>query len=75
MNLQEKAQLVRLLNIYQMELVEQNQKNIEESKHHKRWEIGSEFVYGVKAQFEYARRISMRLSVDIGRELKANWEL
>lgn len=75
MTLQEISELVRLLNIYQMEMLEQNQKNIEESKRNRRWEIGSELVYGVKAQYNHARCITRKLSVEIGKELKSNWEL
>lgn len=51
MTLQEKSELVRLLNLYQADLLNLNRKNIENGK-------TEYFVHGVKAQYEHARIIS-----------------
>ena len=63
MQLAEKQELVRLLNVYQAELLNQNWKNTEY------------FVHGVKAQYEHARIISTKLAAEIGREMKPYWDL
>lgn len=68
MNLQEKSELVRLLNLYQADLLNLNRKNIENGK-------TEYFVYGVKAQYEHARIISTKLSVELGKEVKSWWEV
>lgn len=68
MTLQEKSELVRLLNLYQADLLEQNQKNIETGK-------TEHFVPGVKAQYEHARIISTKLSVELGKKVKSWWEV
>lgn len=47
MTLQEKSELVRLLNLYQADLLNLNRKNIENGK-------TKYFVCGVKAQYEHA---------------------
>ena len=47
MTLQEKSELVRPLNIYQADLLNQNRKNIENGR-------TEYFVPGVKAQYEHA---------------------
>lgn len=59
MTLQEKSELVRLLNLYQADLLNLNRKNIENGK-------TDYFVHGVKAQYEHARIISTKLSVELG---------
>lgn len=48
MTLQEKSELVRLLNLYQADLLNLNRKNIQNGK-------TEYFVHGVKAQYEHAR--------------------
>lgn len=68
MQLSEKQELVRLLNLYQADLLEQNQKNIETGK-------TEHFVPGVKAQYEHARIISTKLSVELGKGIKSWWEV
>lgn len=68
MLLAEKQELVRLLNLYQADLLEQNQKNIETGK-------TEHFVPGVKAQYEHARIISTKLSVELGKGIKSWWEV
>lgn len=68
MTLQEKSELVRLLNLYQADLLNQNQKNIENGR-------TEYFVSGVKAQYEHARIISTKLSVELGKGIKSWWEV
>ena len=68
MTLQEKSELVRLLNLYQVDLLNQNRKNIENGK-------TEYFVFGVKAQYEHARIISTKLSVELGKGMKSWWEV
>lgn len=68
MTLQEKSELVRLLNLYQADLLYLNRKNIENGK-------TEYFVHGVKAQYEHARIISTKLSVELSKEVKSWWEV
>lgn len=68
MTLQEKLELVRLLNLYQADLIRLNQKNIENGR-------TEYFVPGVKAQYEHARIISTKLSVELGKNMKSYWEV
>ena len=62
MTLQEKSELVRLLNLYQADLIRLNRKNIENGR-------TEYFVPGVKTQYEHARIISTKLSVELGKNL------
>lgn len=48
MTIPEKQKLVRLLHLYQADLLDQNRENIENG-------ITKDFVPGVKAQYEHAR--------------------
>lgn len=66
MPLQEKSELVRLLNLYQADLLNLNRKNIENGK-------TEYFVHGVKAQYEHARIISTKLSVELGGVIMFIW--
>lgn len=68
MQFAEKQELVRLLNLYQVELLKQNHKNIENGR-------TEYFVPGVKAQYEHARIIASKLSVEIGKKVKSYWDL
>lgn len=68
MTLREKSELVRLLNLYQADLLNLNRKNIQNGK-------TEYFVHGVKAQHEHARIISTKLSVELGKEVKSWWEV
>ena len=63
MTISEKQELVRLLNLYQADLLNQNRRNIENG-------ITKYFVPGVKAQYEHARIISTKLSVELGKCIK-----
>lgn len=76
MNIKEKQELVRLLNIYMNDLVAINNSNISKARNlgdKKKWE--TEFQLGVKTQYEHARIIASKLSVEIGKEMKSYWEL
>lgn len=76
MQLAEKQELVRLLNLYQAELVTANDANIREAKKHdpgKKWE--GTYKLGVKAQYEHARIISTKLAIEVGKEMKTYWDL
>ena len=75
MQLAEKQELVRLLSLYQTDLLMDNDTNIREAAKHpeKKWE-GS-YKMGVKAQYEHARIIIAKLSVGIGKSVKSYWEL
>lgn len=68
MQLAEKQELVRLLNLYQADLLMDNDNNIREAAKHpdKKW---------VKAQYEHARVIAAKLSVEIGKSVKSYYEL
>ena len=68
MTLQEKSELVRLLNLYQADLLYLNRKNIENGK-------TEYFVHGVKAQYEHDLIISTKLSVELGKEVNSWWEV
>ena len=75
MQIAEMQELVRLLNLYQAELVTENDANIREAKKHpeKKWE--GNYKLGIKAQYEHARIIATKLAVKIGKEMKAYWDL
>lgn len=70
MTLHDKQELVRLLNVYQSELIEQDRKNREYREKHREDTCYYGPLYsGVKAQYEHARCISRRLGVEVNREL------
>ena len=75
MQLAEKQELVRLLSLYQTDLLIDNDTNIQEAAKHpeKKWE--GTYKIGVKAQYEHARVIIAKLSVEIGKSVKSYWEL
>ena len=76
MQLAEKQELVRLLNLYQADLLmDNNNNNIREAAKHsgKKWE--GTYKTGVKAQYEHARVIAAKLSVEIGKSVKSYYEL
>ena len=75
MQLSEKQELVRLLSLYQTDLLMDNDTNIREAAKHpeKKWE--GTYKIGVKAQYEHARIIIAKLSVVIGKSVKSHWEL
>lgn len=75
MQLAEKQELVRLLNLYQAELITANDSNIREAKKYpeKKWE--GNYKLGIKAQYEHARIIATKLAVEIGKKVKSYWDL
>lgn len=75
MKLSDKKELVRLLALYQQDLLKDNEYNVKEAEKcpDKPW-LRNHKV-GVKAQYEHARIISAKLSVEIGKELKTYWQL
>lgn len=56
----EKAELVRLLNLYQAELLTRDIKCKD-----------TVMQLGVKSQYEHARVIAAKLSIELGKEIKA----
>lgn len=75
MKVKEKQELVRLLHLYMQDIIEANEGNIREAKNHsdKRWE--GNYKSGLKAQYEHARILVTKLSVEVGKEIKSYWEL
>lgn len=67
MTMPEKQELVRLLNLYQTELLMDNDSNIQEAIKHSGEEWEGTYKTGVKAQYEHARVIAAKLSVEIGK--------
>ena len=75
MTLQEKSELVRLLNLYQADLLMDNDYNIREAAQHSGKKGAGTYKTGVKAQYEHARVIAAKLSVEIGKSVKSYYEL
>lgn len=78
MTLSEKSELLRLLQLYQDDLLRKNRENIQSvesmSKEGKgKWEAG--YFYGIKAQYNHARLIARKLSVEVSKDVKSYWEL
>lgn len=74
MKIREKQELVRLLHLYMDEIVADNENNIiEAKKHEKKWD--GNYKSGLKAQYEHARILATKLSVEVGKEIKTYWEL
>ena len=67
MTLKDKMELIRLLNLYQNDLLDANEAAKYENGH--KWE--GKYTFGIKAQFEHARCIAQRLSVEINNSLKS----
>lgn len=64
MRTKEKQELVRLLHLYMADIVVDSEKNTR-----------NDYKYGLKAQYEHARIIATKLSVEVGKEIKSYWEL
>jgi len=73
--LKDKQELVRLLNLYQVELFRKNTENVCEALDHKHDKWAGTYFMGVKAQYEHARCIATKLSVEIGKAMKSYYEL
>ena len=70
MKFSEKRELVRLLHVYQQELLAKNEENVKMKKSARQWEC--DYHTGVKAQYEHARAIATKLDVEIGREIQTH---
>jgi len=82
MQLSDKQELVRLLNQYQDEQINQNRMDKlacerlrEDATARYSGYFRQDATIGTKAQYEHARLISSKLSLEISRELKSYWEL
>lgn len=80
MQLAEKQELVRLLMIYQNDLVNDdsaNRKELMRCEKNKisRWSKDANFKHGIKSKYEHARIIVADLSKDISEELLPNWRM
>ena len=78
MNLSEKRQLVRLLNVYQDEMIGDVINNKQESENMRlqnknKWE--GDIKLGCKSQFQHARVITAKLSNEINKEMPSYWDL
>lgn len=73
MQLAEKRELVRLLRLYQEEMLYENDANINDAmaciaSGRELWQ--AEYVPGVKAQYEHARLIAKKLEIDIAKSIR-----
>lgn len=78
MTLSEKSELLRLLQLYQDDLLRKNRKNIETADAVAKDSLSfmdASYFYGIKAQYNHARLIARKLSVEIGKDVKSYWEL
>lgn len=75
MQLAEKQELVRLLNLYQVDLLMDNDYNIREAAKNPENKWKGTYKTGVKAQYEHARVIAAKLSVEIGKSVKTYYDL
>lgn len=66
----DKQELVRLLALYQADLLNKNQQNIARATTKR-----DSYIYGIKAQYNHARCIIRKLSVEIEHDVKSYWEL
>jgi hypothetical protein len=78
MTLEEKRKLVGLLHKYQdeqLEMLENNKEEIKiaEQQGKRKWDAN--LTFGNKAQYEHARIISTKLSVEISKEIPSYWEI
>lgn len=71
MTVKDKQELVRLLHLYMDEIVRKNESNIKETKNgnYKNYRVG------LKSQYEHARMLATKLSVEVGKGIKSYWEL
>ena len=75
MKAEDKQTLVKLLHLYMQDIVEANAENIKEAKNHKdnKWE--GTYKLGLKAQYEHARILATRLSLEVEKEIRSYWQL
>ena len=65
----EMQELVRLLNVYQQELLFYADKNDIEARKHREDRWNGVYTHGIKAQYEHARLIAQKLSLEIERNI------
>ena len=75
MKAEDKQTLVKLLHLYMQDIVEANAENIKEAKNHKdkKWE--GTYKLGLRAQYEHARILATRLSLEVEKEIRSYWQL
>lgn len=75
MQVRDKQELVRLLHLYMADIVSDNADNMREAKNHRDNKCAGNYKSGLKAQYDHARILATKLSVDVGKEIKTYWEL
>ena len=78
MTMSEKQELVRLLHLYMDEIVTSNNENIYEAKNIRKCGgsvYDGNYKTGLKAQYEHARILATKLSVEVNGSIKTWWEL
>lgn len=78
MTLLEKSELLRLLQLYQNDLLRKNRENIQTAEAVSKDNLSfmdASYFYGIKAQYNHARLIARKLSVEISKDIKSYWEL
>lgn len=75
MKIKEKQELVRLLHLYMADIIGDNEANIREAEKHRNQKWEGNYKSGLKAQYDHARILATKLSVDVGKEIKTYWEL
>ena len=78
MTLSEKSELLRLLQLYQDDRLRKTRENLETADAVAKNSLSfmdASYFYGIKAQYNHARLIARKLSVEIGKDLKSYWEL
>ena len=78
MTMSEKQELVRLLHLYMDDIVDSNKENIYKARQIKK--VGGSvydgnYKTGLKAQYEHARILATKLSVEVNGSIKTWWEL
>ena len=75
MKTEDKQTLVKLLHLYMQDIVEANAENIKEAKNHKDKTWEGTYKLGLKAQYEHARILATRLSLEVEKEIRSYWQL
>lgn len=78
MTLSEKSELLRLLQLYQDDLLRKNRENIQTAEaiaKDNKSIMDAFYFYGIKAQYNHARLIARKLSVEVSKDVKSYWEL
>ena len=70
--------IIRKIRTAQDDLLRKNRKNIETADAIAKDSLSfmdASYFYGIKAQYNHARLIARKLSVEIGKDVKSYWEL